>query len=151
MWKLHFTDFFCFDMGKYSGLFKYCNFTNSVFKKDMWFVRKKMRVMISIKNLPVVWEQNETKPDSQIILRIYRGENYFLFSIDAKLGRFIKSVYPHKEKDCYPSLQTAKEAAAAIIRSWYKTNKKVAKYLNLFDVQYCDQPTLFDMDYLSKL
>lgn len=106
--------------------------------------------MISIKNLPVIWEQNETKSDSQIILRIYQGENYFLFSIDAKLGRFIKSVYPHEEKDCFPSLQTAKEAAATIIRSWYKTNKKVAKYLILFNVQYCDQPTLFDIDYLFK-
>ena len=106
--------------------------------------------MISIKNLPVIWEQNETKSNSQIILRIYQGESYFLFSIDAKLGRFIKSVYPHEEKDCFPSLQTAKEAAATIIRSWYKTNKNVAKYLILFDVQYCDQPTLFDMDYLFK-
>lgn len=106
--------------------------------------------MISISNLPVVWEQNQEKSDSQIILRIYQGKNCFLFSIDAKLGRFIKSIYPHEEKDCYPTLQSAKEAGASQIRSWYKTNKKVSKYLNLFDVQLCDQPTLFNMDHLYK-
>jgi len=31
---------FEFDKSKHSGLFKYCEFKNSVFKKDMWFVRK---------------------------------------------------------------------------------------------------------------
>ena len=149
MWKLRFTDFFASTWESIPGFLSTVNLQTQSLKKICGLLEK-MCVMISIKNLPVVWERNEIKPDSQIILRIYQGKNCFLFSIDAKLGRFIKSVYPHKEKDCYPSLQTAKEAAAAIIRSWYKTNKKVAKYLNLFDVQYCDQPTLFDLDYLFK-
>lgn len=106
--------------------------------------------MISVKNLPVIWEQNQTKADSQIILRIYQNGNIFLFSIDAKLGRFIRSVYPHEQKYCYSSLQDAKTAAATILRSWCNAGKKIAKYLELFDIQYCDQPTLFDMDYLFK-
>lgn len=95
------------------------------------------------KNLKTVFSRDEIHVKSQIILKVYSVDNGFVFSVNCKLGRFVRSYYPTPEGKVFESIPAAKRAAQSIILKWVKESRTARKYLQLFDFMYVDQMELF--------
>ena len=58
-----------------------------------------------------VTSQNKTSCNSQIILKVYRTKDGLCFSINCKLGRFVRSYYPMPQGKKYQNVLDAQEAS----------------------------------------
>ena len=94
--------------------------------------------MTYISTLPVVQKRNESKNGSQIILTIYAVENGFVYSINCKLCRFIRSYYPTEKETKYPTEKDAQRAAVFRIQSWIKDSRKLKELFSHFVIWYSD-------------
>lgn len=100
--------------------------------------------MTYVSTLPVVQKRDESKNGSQIILTIYAAQNGFVYSVNCKLRRFVRSYYPTEKETKYPTIKAAQCAAVRRIRSWIGNNRKLNALFYEFEAAWCDQPTLFD-------
>ena len=97
-----------------------------------------------VSTLPVVQKRDESKTGSQIILTIYAAGNGFVYSINCKLRRFIRSYYPTEKEAKYSSEKEAQCAAVCKMRSWIGNNRKLNTLLSDFELANYQQPSLFD-------
>ena len=100
--------------------------------------------MTYVSTLPIVQKRDESKNGSQIILTIYAVENSFVYSINCKLRRFVRSYYPTEKETKYPTEKDAQRAAVFRIQSWLGSNKKLKTLLSDFEIANYQQPSLFD-------
>lgn len=96
------------------------------------------------RTLECVYEKEEEKGGSRVILKVFRSGSGFCFSVSCLLGRLVRAFYPSPESETYRTEREAKAAAVAKIRSWIGKSSKLNKIFCGFEVAYCDQPTLFD-------
>lgn len=96
--------------------------------------------------LPVALQKNEAHNNSQIILKVYKAEEYFCFSINCKLGRFVRSYYPTPQEKKYQSTQDAQAAAVSMLKSWVSGSRAAKKRLADFALLQYNQPELFLFD-----
>ena len=97
-----------------------------------------------VSTLPVVQKRDESKNGSQIILTIYAAENGFVYSINCKLHRFIRSYYPTEKEKRFSSAKDAQCAAVCKMRSWIGNNRKLNALLSDFEIANYQQQSLFD-------
>ncbi|MBO7583073.1 MAG: hypothetical protein J6T20_04725 [Treponema sp.] len=96
--------------------------------------------------LPVVLQKNEVHNNSQVILKVYRVKASFCFSINCKLGRFIRSYYPTPQGEIFQNTQDAQAAAISMLKSWVSNNRNAKKKLADFALIEYRQPELFRFD-----
>lgn len=100
--------------------------------------------MISIANLTTIESRDEVHGKNQIILTVYRTEeNRFTFSIQLKVGRIIRSIFPHQLETNWDSTIQAKHAAFNTMLSWTKHSRSAKKSLFDFEIMNVDQQSLF--------
>ena len=95
--------------------------------------------------LPVVLQKNEVHNNSQIILKVYRTKDGLCFSINCKLGRFVRSYYPMPQGKKYQNVLDAQEAAISMIESWVSDNRNAKKRLADFTLLEYRQLELFPL------
>ena len=100
--------------------------------------------MTYVSTLPIVQKRDESKNGSQIILTIYAVQNGFVYSVNCKLHRFVRSYYPTEKEAKYPTEKDAQRAAVFRIQSWIGNNKKLKTLLLDFEIANYQQPSLFD-------
>lgn len=100
--------------------------------------------MTYVSTLPIVQKIDESKNSSQIILTIYAAPNGFVYSINCKLRRFVRSYYPTEKETTYPTKKDAQHAAVCRIRSWIENSHKLNALLSEFELANYQQPSLFD-------
>lgn len=100
--------------------------------------------MTYVSTLPIVQKRDESKNGSQIILTIYAAQNGFIYSINCKLRRFVRSYYPTEKETKYPTIKAAQCAAVFRIQSWIKDSRKLKELFSHFEISDYDQPSLFD-------
>ena len=95
--------------------------------------------------LELVETKKEANKDSQIILKVYAAPQGFVYSIDVKLGRFIRSHYPNPTDEKFCDISAAKRAAIRRIRALAKSAPNAKKHLAaLRHIQMEGQLELFD-------
>ena len=97
-----------------------------------------------VSTLPIVQKMDESKNGSQIILTIYAVPAGFVYSINCKLRRFVRSYYPTEKETKYPTKKDAQCAAVCRIRSWTENSRKLNALLSEFELANYQQPSLFD-------
>lgn len=97
-----------------------------------------------VSTLPVAQKMDESENGSQVILTIYEAQGGFVYSINCKLHRFIRSYYPTEKETKYSTQKDAQRAAVCRIRSWIKNSRKLNALLSEFDLANYQQPSLFD-------
>lgn len=101
--------------------------------------------MIRIANLTTIECRDEVHGKNQIILTVYRTEDKrFTFSIQLKVGRIIRSIFPHQLETNWDSTIQAKHAAFNTMLSWTKNSRSAKKSLFNFEIMNVDQQSLFD-------
>lgn len=95
------------------------------------------------KNLPCVLQKNEVHNHSQIILKVYKVEEYFCFSINCKLGHFVRSFYPTPKSQKYKNILEAQKSAVDMLKSWVADNRTAKKHLASFELIEYTQLELF--------
>lgn len=100
--------------------------------------------MTYVSTLPIVQKRDESKNGSQIILTIYAAQDGFVYSVNCKLRRFVRSYYPTEKETKYPTEKDAQRAAVFRIQSWIGNNKKLKTLLSDFEIANYQQPSLFD-------
>lgn len=100
--------------------------------------------MTYVSTLPIVQKRDESKNGSQIILTVYAVQNGFVYSINCKLRRFVRSYYPTEKETKYPTEKDAQRAAVFRIQSWIGSNRKLKDLFSHFEISKYDQPSLFD-------
>lgn len=96
-------------------------------------------------NLTITERRDEIHGRNQIILTIYRtAQNRYTFSIQLKVGRIIRSIFPHQLDTNYDSPLQAKHAAFNTMLSWTKHSRSAKKSLFDFEIMNVDQQSLFD-------
>lgn len=99
---------------------------------------------MNISNLTPIERRDEIHNRNQIILVIYKTEdNRFSFSIQLKIGKIIRSIFPHQLDETWSSIIEAKHAAFNIMLSWTKNSRTAKKSLFDFEVMNVDQLQLF--------
>lgn len=89
--------------------------------------------------------RDEVHGKNQIILTVYRtAHNRYTYSIQFKVGRIIRSIFPHQLDTNYDSPLQAKHAAFYTMLSWTKHSRKAKKSLFDFEIMNVDQQSLFD-------
>lgn len=100
--------------------------------------------MISIENLTTIECRDEIHGKNQIILTVYRtAQNRYTYSIQLKVGRIIRSIFPHQLDTNYDSPLQAKHAAFYTMLSWTKNSRSAKKSLFDFEIMNVDQQSLF--------
>lgn len=95
--------------------------------------------------LELVETKKEMSKDSQIILKIYAAPQGYVYSIDIKLGRFIRSQYPTPAAEKFCDISAAKRAAIRHLHALVKSAPNAKKHLAaLPHIQMEGQPELFD-------
>ena len=89
-------------------------------------------------------KRDESKNGSQIILTIYAVQNGFVYSVNCKLRRFVRSYYPTEKETKYPTEKDAQRAAVFRLQSWIKDSRKLKELFSHFEISDYDQPSLFD-------
>jgi len=100
--------------------------------------------MTYVQTLPIVQKRDESKNGSQIILTVYAAQNGFVYSVNCKLRRFVRSYYPTEKETKYPTKKDAQRAAVLRIRSWIGNSRKLKELFSHFEISDYDQPSLFD-------
>lgn len=89
--------------------------------------------------------QKQTKTDSQIIITIYNSHvGGYVFGINCKLKRFIRSYYPQPADAPFATKKEAQRAAIKKINSWITDSRALKKAFYQFELSDCDQLELFD-------
>lgn len=96
------------------------------------------------KTLPVALKKNEVRNGSQIILTVYELPHGFCFSINCKLGRFIRSYYPTPKEESCKSVMDAQAVAISMMKSWVRKSRSAKERLSQFDLINYKQQELFD-------
>lgn len=100
--------------------------------------------MTYVSTLPVVCKKEEIKNGAQIIITIYAVQNGFVYSINCKLRRFIRSYYPTPKDVKHPTPQEAQCAAVCLIQQWVQSNRKLQALLLEFEIANYRQLSLFE-------
>lgn len=88
--------------------------------------------------------RDEVHGKNQIILTVYRtAHNRYTYSIQLKVGRIIRSIFPHQLDKNYDSPLQAKHAAFNTMLSWTKNSRSAKKSLFDFEIMNVDQQSLF--------
>ena len=96
-------------------------------------------------NLTITEQRDEVHGDNQIILTVYRTEhNRYTYSIQLKVGRIIRSIFPHQLETDWDSPLQAKHAAFYTMLSWTKHSRSAKKSLFDFEIMNVDQQSLFE-------
>ena len=96
------------------------------------------------KTLTVAEQKNEIRSGSQIIFTVYNSPGGFVYSINCKLGHFVRSYYPMPEEKSFSTKREAWAAAVAKVRSWIQDSRAAKKRFEEFDFINYRQPSLFD-------
>lgn len=89
--------------------------------------------------------RDEVHGKNQIILTVYRtAQNRYTYSIQMKVGKIIKSIFPHQMPKTWDSAIQAKNAAFYTMLSWTKNSRSAKKSLFDFEIMNVDQLSLFD-------
>lgn len=100
--------------------------------------------MTYVSTLQIVQKRDESKNGSQIILTIYATQSGFVYSVNCKLRRFVRSYYPTEKETKYQTEKDVQRAAVYRIQSWIGNNRKLKKLLSEFEIANYQQPSLFD-------
>lgn len=95
-------------------------------------------------------KRDEVHGKNQIILTVFQVENGFSFSVQCKVSRIIRSIFPHQIKEIYKSPLDAKHAAFELLLSWVKHSRTARQQLFCFDLVNVDQPDLFPPEELIE-
>lgn len=95
--------------------------------------------------LPIVFEKTESRFGSQIIITVYERDGKFVYSVNCRLGRFVRSSYPHQNNGEFATVMDARVAAAQLVRSWARTGGASKKLLAQFDLLEWEQMELFEV------
>lgn len=88
--------------------------------------------------------RDEVHGRNQIILTVYRtAQNRYTYSIQLKVGRIIRSIFPHQLETNWASPLQAKHAAFNTMLSWTKNSRSAKKSLFDFEIMNVDQQSLF--------
>lgn len=79
-------------------------------------------------------EYKEIHGSDEISIVLFKTDKGFFFSINCRLGRFIRAYYPHNDTAPYLTEYLAREAASQIIKTWVSNNRDAKKRLLLFDI-----------------
>ena len=96
-----------------------------------------------LKTLKIVYKKNESRDHSQIILIVYEFDNCYVYSINCKLGRFVRSFYPRPNSLKYQTERSARKAAVKTMQQWVAHSRSAKERLNRFDLIEVDQQELF--------
>lgn len=97
-----------------------------------------------VKTLTVAERKDEIRNSSQVIFTIYNAPGGFVYSINCKLGRFVRSYYPTPKEKKFATKKEAQAAAVAKVRSWIADSRAAKERLRDFDFVNYQQPSLFD-------
>lgn len=86
----------------------------------------------------VAERRHEKRGKDEIILTVYRASCGYAYSIQCRLGRFVRSTFPHKA-EVFATPRDAKRAAAATLRQWTQRSRATKKRLLVFDLLSIDQ------------
>lgn len=86
----------------------------------------------------VAERRHEKRGKDEIILTVYRAAGGFTYSIQCRLGRFVRSTFPHNAEE-FATPRDAKRAAAATLRQWTRKSRAAKKRLLDFDLLSIDQ------------
>lgn len=87
----------------------------------------------------VTERRHEKRGKDEIILTVYRAPGgYYTYSIQCRLGRFVRSAFPHNAEE-FATTRDAKRAAAATLRQWTRKSRATKKRLLVFDLLSIDQ------------
>lgn len=81
----------------------------------------------------VAERRHEKRGKDEIILTVYRAEGGYTYSIQCRLGRFVRSAFPHKAEEFATPLD-AKRAAATTLRQWTQRSRAAKERLRGFDL-----------------
>ena len=102
-------------------------------------------------NLTITEQRDEVHGKNQIILTVYRtAQNRYTYSIQLKVGRIIRSIFPHQLETNWDSTIQAKHAAFYTMLSWTKHSRSAKKSLFNFEIMNVDQLSLFSEADLSQ-
>lgn len=88
--------------------------------------------------------RDEVHGKNQIILTVYRtAQNRYTYSIQLKVERIIRYIFPHQLDTNYDSPLQAKHAAVETMLSWTKSSRSARKSLFDFEIMNVDQQSLF--------
>lgn len=79
-------------------------------------------------------EYKEIHGNDKILIVIFKTNKGFFYSINCKLGSFIRAYYPHNDTTPYPTEYKAREAASQQIKAWVSGNRDAKKRLLPFDI-----------------
>lgn len=96
--------------------------------------------------MTLIERKDEVRGKNEIILAVYKVEDdteKYTYSIQCKLCRFVRAVFPHQIADTYPTPRAAKKAAVSKLRQWTQHNRSAKEHLAAFDLLSVDQLELF--------
>ena len=70
----------------------------------------------------------------EINIIIYRAENSFFYTINCKLGAFIRSYYPHPDTPPLSSLFEARAYACNELKQWLLTDRAAKRRAKTFSI-----------------
>lgn len=93
-------------------------------------------------SLPVIERNVEQHGKDEIIVIVYEKKDCYTYSVQCRLGSFVRSVYPHSITAAYPTARAAKYAAALEIRQWTKKSRAAKNRLQHFNLLRLYHPEL---------
>lgn len=95
-------------------------------------------------HLAVVERQDERHGKNQIILTVYRtraesAPGAYTYSLQCRLNRFVRSIFPHQIPGAWPTPLDAKRAAASTLRQWTGRSRAAKEHLRGLDLLSVDQ------------
>ena len=87
----------------------------------------------------VAERRHEKRGKDEIILTVYRAAGGYTYSIQCRLGRFVRSAFPHHQAEEFATPRDAKRAAAAKLRQWTQRSRAAKNRLRDFDLMVPDQ------------
>lgn len=82
--------------------------------------------------------RHEKHGKDEIILTVYRASGGYTYSIQCRLGRFVRSAFQH-QSEVFATPRDAKRAAAATLRQWTRKSRATKKRLLVFELLSIDQ------------
>lgn len=82
--------------------------------------------------------RHEKRGKDEIILTVYRASGGYTYSIQCRLGRFVRSAFPHKS-EVFATPRDAKRAAVATVRQWTRKSRATKERLHGFGLMMPDQ------------
>lgn len=86
----------------------------------------------------VAERRHEKRGKDEIIITVYREAGGYTYSIQCRLGRFVRSAFPHHAEE-FATPRDAERAATTTLRQWTQRSRAAKEHLRCFDLMVPNQ------------